>query len=146
MYFLSGPLVQAKGIDNQLNSNLRGVMRKPAWKMQISCAVTLQLISNFFCYIESTVPLLSKSKISSLQPSSLVCVGLCRKPQRKVFSWQGSFPSKLHLTRRSHKSPLRVSSSLIKCKEQILVWVSILSAFFLCNLLTFMDKCCRWRW
>ena len=36
-------------------------------KPQISCAVTVQLISTFiFRYIDSTIPLLSKSEISSL--------------------------------------------------------------------------------
>ena len=48
------------------------VMRKPAFsiyaktKAQISCTVNVQLISAFcFCYIDSTISLLSKLKISS---------------------------------------------------------------------------------
>ena len=47
--------------------------------MQISCAVTGQLISAFvFCFRHSAVPILSKSEISSLQPSSVtVAPGLC---------------------------------------------------------------------
>ena len=48
-----------------------------------------------FHYIDSTIPLLSNSKISSRQPSCVVVQpGLCgagRKPQRPVFSQQGSF-------------------------------------------------------
>ena len=46
-------------------------------KTQISSAVTEKLISAFV--FASTVPLLSKSKISSFQPSSvLLQLGLCR--------------------------------------------------------------------
>ena len=43
-------------------------------KAQISCTVTAQLISAFVfaTYIGSTIPLLSKSEISSLYPSSVV--------------------------------------------------------------------------
>ena len=48
-------------------------------KTQISCAVTAQLISNCaadqclcFRYMDSTIPLLSKSEISSPQPASVV--------------------------------------------------------------------------
>ena len=49
-----------------------------------------------FRYTESTIPLLSKSEISSLLshilwPYSPVCVGPGRKPRRPVFSEQGSY-------------------------------------------------------
>ena len=48
-----------------------------------------------FRYIDSTIPLLSKSEMSSLQPSSVaVQCGLCRtwlEPQRPVFSRRGSY-------------------------------------------------------
>ena len=48
----------------------------------------------WFRYTDSTIPLLLKSKISSLQPSSVaVQPGLCwtcRKPRRPVFSRRGS--------------------------------------------------------
>ena len=49
-------------------------------KTQISFAVTAKLISAFgFRYTDSTIPLLPKSEISSLQPSSeAVQSGLCR--------------------------------------------------------------------
>ena len=47
-----------------------------------------------FRYIDSTIPLLHKSEISSLQPSSVAvqpgCVGPRRKPRRPVFSQRGS--------------------------------------------------------
>ena len=49
-------------------------------KGQISCAVTVQLADQRLCfhYIDSTIPLLPKSKISSLLPSSVaVKPGLC---------------------------------------------------------------------
>ena len=42
-----------------------------------------------FRYTYSTIPLLPKSKISSLQPS--VCVGSGRKSRRPVFSQRGSY-------------------------------------------------------
>ena len=47
---------------------------------QISCNVTVQLISIFVLfYITSTIPLLPKSEISSLKPSSVVVQpGLCQ--------------------------------------------------------------------
>ena len=49
-----------------------------------------------FRYIDSTIPLLPKSKISSFYPSyvavqSPICVGPGRKPRRPVFSQRGSF-------------------------------------------------------
>ena len=49
-----------------------------------------------FHYIDSTIPLLSKSEISSLYSSLLwlyspVCVRPGRKPRRSVFSHRGSF-------------------------------------------------------
>ena len=52
-------------------------------KAQISCVLTAQLINLFkhlyFCYIDSTLHLLLKSKISSLWPSSVaVQPVLCR--------------------------------------------------------------------
>ena len=58
-------------------------------------SVTAQLISAFvFRYIDSTIPLLSKSEISALKPSSVadrpVCVGTGRNPRRLVFSQRGS--------------------------------------------------------
>ena len=47
-----------------------------------------------FCYTDSTVPLLSNSEISSLQPSSVAAEpGLCwtwSEPRRLVFSQRGS--------------------------------------------------------
>ena len=49
--------------------------------MQISFVVTVQLADQRLCfhYIDSTIPLLPKSKISSLLPSSVaVQPGLCR--------------------------------------------------------------------
>ena len=66
-------------------------------KMQISFEVTAMLIYQHlcFCYTDSTIPLLSKSKISSLYLSSgLVQLGLCRTcldTTLLVFSWGGSF-------------------------------------------------------
>ena len=59
-------------------------MRKPvcicqnkAFKVHICSAVTMQLIVLLF-WLHSTIPLLPKSKISSLQPSSVaVHSGLC---------------------------------------------------------------------
>ena len=48
-----------------------------------------------FRYMDSTIPLLSKSEIFRLQPSSVTAqAGLCRswlKPRRPVFSLCGSF-------------------------------------------------------
>ena len=53
-----------------------------------------QLLSNCFRYRDSTIPLLSKSKISSLYPSSVtVQAGLCRtwsELKTFVFSHTGS--------------------------------------------------------
>ena len=50
-----------------------------------------------FRYMDSTIPLLPKSEISSLQPSSVavalyspVCVGPVRKHRRPAFSRRGS--------------------------------------------------------
>ena len=65
------------------------IIRKPAFacaktKVQISCAIIAQLIRTadqhlYFCYIDSTIPLLPISESSSLQPSSVaVQPGLCR--------------------------------------------------------------------
>ena len=48
-------------------------------KAQISCAVTAQLISLCFHYVNSTIHLLPKYEMSSLLPSSVaVQPGLCR--------------------------------------------------------------------
>ena len=59
-------------------------------KVQISCAVTAQLIR----HLDSTISLLPKSEISSFQPSSeTVQASLCRtrsETQRQVFSCRGS--------------------------------------------------------
>ena len=48
-----------------------------------------------FCYMDSTIPFLSKSKISSFSPSSVtVQPGLCQtwlEPKLLVFSCTGSF-------------------------------------------------------
>ena len=77
-------------------------MRKPFFfayaktKPQISCAVTAQVISAFvFHYMDSTILLLFKSEISSLQPSSVAAQpGLCQtwsETQRRVFSQRGSY-------------------------------------------------------
>ena len=53
-----------------------------------------------FRYTESTIPLLSKSEISSLQPSSVVVQpGLCRKPRRPVFLPRGSNYLRITITR-----------------------------------------------
>ena len=76
-------------------------MRKPAFciyaktKMQISCAVTAQLISAFVFAIQivqSLHYLNPKFQASSylLWLYSLVCVGPGRKPRRPEFSQQGS--------------------------------------------------------
>ena len=57
--------------------NMSHVMRKPAFgicekNMQISCAIMAQLISAFnFRNIDSTIPLLPKSEISSRSPTSV---------------------------------------------------------------------------
>ena len=77
------------------------VMRKLAFCICENKAAD-QLRSNFtadqrlcFRYTDSTTPLLPKSEISSLQPSSVVvhpcCVGPGRKPRRPVFSQRGSY-------------------------------------------------------
>ena len=72
-------------------------MRKT--KMQNSCAVTAQLISQRLCscYTDSTMALLIKSKILLLgllcDCTDRFCVGLGQKPQRSVFSQRGSFPA-----------------------------------------------------
>ena len=87
------------------------VMRKPAFcicenkdadQLRSSCAADQCLC---FCYMDSTMTLLSKSKISSLKLlwlCSLVCVGPGRKPRRPVFSQRGSFycgtPWAFHIT------------------------------------------------
>ena len=44
-----------------------------------------------FRYIDSTIPLFSKSSSHLLLPYSLVCVGPGRKPRRPVFSQRGSY-------------------------------------------------------
>ena len=48
-----------------------------------------------FRYTDSAIPLLPKSEISSVQPSSVVvqpvCVGPGQKPRRLVFSQRGSY-------------------------------------------------------
>ena len=77
-------------------------MRKPAFSICENKAAD-QLRGNreadqrlCFRYIDSTIPLLSKSEISSLLSSHLlwlyspVCVGPGRKPRRPVFSQRGS--------------------------------------------------------
>ena len=44
-----------------------------------------------FHYIDSTIPLLHKSEISTLMPSSVVAQpALCRKPRRQVYSRHSS--------------------------------------------------------
>ena len=75
-----------------------GKNQQSAWaktKAPISFALTAELISAFvFFYMDSTIPLLSKSKISSLLPSSeTVQAGLCQtwsEPKLLVFSCTGS--------------------------------------------------------
>ena len=48
-------------------------------KAQISFAVTAKLISTFFHYTDSTIPLFLKSEISSFYPSSVAAqAGLCQ--------------------------------------------------------------------
>ena len=84
-----------------LQQYLSLVMRKTAFcicetKMQISCAVTAQLISAFVFAIQivqSLYLLNPKFQASSylLWLYSLVCVGPGRKPRRPVFSQRGSF-------------------------------------------------------
>ena len=53
-----------------------------------------------FRYVDSTIPLLSKSEISSLQPSSVVVQpGLCQsrsETRMLVFSQRGSFMSRIN--------------------------------------------------
>lgn len=56
-------------------------------KAQISCVVSLQLISAFFRYIASTFCLLAKFQACS----NSVRLGIDRKPQRQVFSWHCSY-------------------------------------------------------
>ena len=55
----------------------------------------------YFRYLDSTIPLLSKSEISSLWPSSVaVQPGLCRtrsETRMLVFSRRGSFKRKLNV-------------------------------------------------
>ena len=52
-------------------------------KVLISCTVALHDQRHCFRYIDSTVPLLSKFEVSSLQPSSVaVQTGLCRTGQK----------------------------------------------------------------
>ena len=73
-------------------------MRKPAFCICENKDAD-QLRSNFeadqrlcFRHIDSTIPLLSKSDISSVAVlCSLVCVGPGRKPRRPIFSQRGSF-------------------------------------------------------
>ena len=58
----------------------KGIFAYAKTKMQISCAVTTLLILHLcFHFIDSSIPLLPKYEISSLQPSSVaVQPGLCR--------------------------------------------------------------------
>ena len=72
-------------------------MRKPAFcicenkdadQLRSKCAADQRLC---FRYLDSTTPLLPKSEISSLYPSSVaVQHGLRRKPRRPVFSQRSS--------------------------------------------------------
>ena len=63
-------------------------MRKPAFcicenkdadQLRGDCEADQRLC---FRYIDTTIPLLSKSEISSFEPSSVACVGPGRKPHR----------------------------------------------------------------
>ena len=62
-----------------------------------------------FCYIDSTIPLLSKSEISSLWSSSVtVQSGLCRpsqKSQRQVLSHHGSYGEMRQTARLKYSKP-----------------------------------------
>ena len=88
-------------------------MRKPAFcicekKTQISCTADQRLC---FLYRDSSIPLLPKFEISSLQPSSVVVQPICVRPGRKlrrpVFSQRGSnnacFPFHKHMSRVMRK-------------------------------------------
>ena len=53
-----------------------------------------------FHYIDSTIPPLPKSEISSLMPSCVavqpsLCLTSCRKPRRLVFSQRGSYTNRI---------------------------------------------------
>ena len=97
-------IINFHGCKNGSILHMSRVMRKTAFlfaqkKAQISCTVTVQLHSNHaadqrlcFCNVDRTIPLLPKSKISRLQPSSMVLQpGLyqslrpCWKPRWQVF-------------------------------------------------------------
>ena len=84
----------------EVKDKMSRVVRKPAFCICENKDAD-QLLGNreadhclCFCYTDSTIPLLPKSKISSFYPSSvtvqLVCVGPGRTPRRLVFSQQGS--------------------------------------------------------
>ena len=63
-------------------------------KAQISYAETAQLISPFcFCFINSRIPVLPKSKISSLQPSSMVVQTLSETPKTVFLVMQLIYPN-----------------------------------------------------
>ena len=82
-----------------LANNMSCLKRKLAFcisKNKGACTVTVTTVDQCLCFhhIDITVPLLPKSEISSLKPSSvavsLVCVGSGRKPPKQVFSRQRS--------------------------------------------------------
>ena len=60
---------------------------KGADQLRSNCEADQRLC---FRYLDSTIPLLPKSEISSFQPYKQVCVGPGRKPRRLVFSCRSS--------------------------------------------------------
>ena len=96
-------------------------MRKPAFayaktKTQISFAVTTKLISlTSLCFrcIDSTIPLLHKSEISSLQSSSVVVQpGLCQ-------IWSESPKTGLLTTRLNYTCGLKTFFMLYSTEHQL---------------------------
>ena len=72
-----------------------------------------------FRYVNSTIPLLPKSEISSLKlPSvySLVCVGPCRNPKRKNFSWRDNILSQQQISHHWHSFSMIASVSHVMRK------------------------------
>ena len=109
---------------------LSRVVRKPAFCICENKDVD-QLRSNreadqrlCFCYTDSTISLLSKYEIASLQPSSHllwlyspVCVGPGRQPRRPVFSQRGSFPLEAAIQVRDCVVGFVLGAGLHKCEH-----------------------------
>ena len=98
---------------HSVKSYMRCILRKSDFciymrkqlKGQISCMVTAQLIRAFvFCFpfIERMIPLLFKSEILSLKPSSVNVQGLGWKPRTQVFSYHRTcILSTMYFSRKS---------------------------------------------